>query len=66
MKWFPPSLTQCVRSFMVLAEGVIMSATEIPIMRENSGISVNFLFNQRMLNLLNLLFSIPSENYENM
>lgn len=66
MKWFPPSLTQCVRSFMALAEGVIMSATEIPIMRENSGISVNFLFNQRMLNLLNLLFSIPSENYENM
>lgn len=30
LKWLPSSWTQCVGSCMVLAEGVLMSTTEIP------------------------------------
>lgn len=57
MKWFTTPWTQRVGSFMVLAEGVLMSTTEIPNMRENSRISTKFL--------LHLLSILPSENYEN-
>lgn len=46
---------------MFLAEDVLMSTTEIPIVREKSRISTKRLLNQRMLNLLSI---IPSENYE--
>lgn len=47
---------------MVVAEDVLISTADIPIMRKNSGISTKGPLNQRMLNLHSI---IPSENYEN-
>lgn len=49
MKRFASSFTQCVISCMVLAECVLMSMTEIPVMRENSGISTNVLLNNNQI-----------------
>lgn len=62
MKWFAPSLTQCVISCMVLAECVLMSMTEIPVTRENSGISTKVLLNNNQKLDDDYYYS---ENYEN-